>query len=171
MDEVSVPQDPEAVEARMQLLRELIIATHRKDKEARRTLTAALDEQQWADVSIVIGAATQIAVNLHHDAIVVAGREEWVKLFGQEMINHHSDWMRLQAGQITGMLRSTFGNIRLALTVPKATRCRLQVTMVEYMVTASLELRDIFEDELDDVLLDAMTLASRRAFIDEFEGD
>jgi hypothetical protein len=171
MDEMIVPHDPEAVEARMQLLRELIIATHRKDKDARRQLTAALDEQQWSDVSIVVSAATQVAVKLHHDAIVVAGREEWVKLFGQEMMNHHADWMRLQAGQITGMLRSTFGNIRLALTVPKSTRCRLQVTMVEYMITASLELRDIFEDELDDVLTEAVTLASRRAFVDEFEGD
>lgn len=155
----------------MQLLRELIIATRHKDMESRRRLTGELDAQQWCDVSIVLGAATQIAVGRHNEAVVVTGREEWVKLFGQEMINHHADWMRLQPGQITGMLRSAFGNIRLALTVPKSTRCRLQATMVEYMITASLELRDIFEDELDDVLQEARVLASRRAFADEFEGD
>jgi hypothetical protein len=166
------PEELEARAAECQvLLRELIISTHRKDKAERRRCTELLDAYDWLGVSVVLAAATQIAVERHKDAINVAGREEWVKLFAAEMAQQHSDWMRVQAGQIAGMLRSTFGNIRLALTVNKPTRCRLQATMVQYLIADSLEFRDVFEDELDEVLEEATTLASRRAFLDEFEGD
>jgi hypothetical protein len=166
------PEQLEAMAAeRRALVRELIIATHSKDKEVRRRCTEALDSQEWLDVSVLLAAAVQVAVERHKDAINVAGREEWVKLFATEMARHHSDWMRLQIGQLTGMLRSAFGNVRLALTVQKPTRCRLQATMIEFLVTDSMELRDVFADELDDVLYDAAILASRRAFLDEFEGD
>jgi len=159
-----------AIDAQIELIKAMVIGTYKKDKDARKRCGDELDAVEWSHASVILAAAKEVAVLRHKADIDDMGVEAWVAKLSNELVRHHADWMRVQQGQVAAMLRSALGKRQLAFGVPKPTRGRLDATVLQYVIEASLEMRDVFAEELDDVLFDAMILRSRRAFADDFEG-
>jgi hypothetical protein len=169
-DTSPVLDEQEAVDAQIELLKAMVIATFTKDIGERKRCGEALDALEWSHSIVILAAAKEVAMTRHKADIDDMGVEAWIAKISHELVRHHADWMRLQQGQIAAMMRSALGNRQLVFGVPRPTRGRLDVTVLQYVIESSMELRDVFAHELDDVFVDAMVLRSRRAFADDFEG-
>ena len=154
-----------------ELVRELILATYRHDRDARGQCTIELDRLMWGEGALLLAAAKQVLLEREQHAIETAGVESWLKVTAVAITRRHADWMRLVPGQIITMLRSGLGQHELAVMVTRSVRARLDATIVEHLLAAGLGRRDVFVEELDDLLREAGLIASRPVFIHEFAED
>jgi hypothetical protein len=164
------PDEPAVGGAAADLLRAMAFATFKKNKDERKRCGDELDAIEWAEASILLAAAKEVALLRHKNDIDEIGVDAWVEATAKALVAHHSDWMRLQAAQVAAMLRSGLGKRGLALSVPKPTRGRFDITIVSYLIQTKMQLRDEFSSEFDDVLIDADQLRTRRSFAEDFEG-
>lgn len=164
------PAEPAVGGPAAELLRAMAFGTFKKNKDERKRCGDELDVLEWAEASILLAAAKEVAIQRHREDIDAVGVDAWIDKTAKALVAHHSDWMRLQAPQIAAMLRAGLGKRGLALAVPKPTRGRFDVTIVSYLIQTKMQLRDEFSEEFNDVLIDADKLRGRRTFLEDFEG-
>ncbi len=164
IDETTTTADP------VELVRDLIIATYHHDRDERKRCSDILDEQGWDSAVVLLAALKITALERLSSAIERVGTALWIQTAAKALVERHSDWMRLVPGQIVAMLRAGLGQHELALIVPKPQRGRLDATLVEFLVEELMDYRGSFNEAFDELLKDALVLATRRAFIEEYEG-
>lgn len=167
-DSVDAGLEVEEVEEEIDLVRSLVIATHMHDRAERARCTEVLDEREWSEAALLLAAAKEVALERHRSALESEGTEVWLRRTAVELVEQHRDWMRLVPGQVMTMLRSALGKHELALMVKRSVRGRLDATCVQHLIAMSMDYRDVFNDELDDVLKEAAVVASRPVFAQEF---
>lgn len=166
---VSQPEVIDAENDPSEVVRDLVMATYKHDREARVLLAETLDAVEWKDASLLLAAAKQVAVERHRKEIERQGLDSWVQSVAHDAVRRHQDWMRLRHGQIAAMLRSSLGDHDLAFALPADLRGRLDATVLEHLIAMRLDPWDSFAEELGEILSEAERLASMRAFIEEFE--
>lgn len=166
------PEEPayEVPESSFDRIRELLIATHEKDRGKRGALTAAMDADGWHETSLLLAVAKALVVRRERLAIERTGQDLWIRETAALVCERNSSWMRLQAGQVAGMIRAALGNRDLALTVAAGVRGRLDSNIVECLVADSVDYKSSFEQILDELLDEAAQTVQRKAMAAEFEG-
>lgn len=164
-DDGSAPEEtPE------ELVRALLIGTHHQDRAERKRCTDALDLIEWEGASLLIAAAKTVALSRRETARELKGSALWVQETAKDAAARHAGWLRLQPGQLAGMIRAGLGHHELGTTVSRPVRGRLDSVVLEHLITDSLDYGDDFAEEAGQLLEEAAHSLRRPMVLEELAG-